>query len=128
MSHLDEARKLIRPYLGKTVSAKLDGTLFDHEPDTFCFAFRDPAELRDDLAADYTDELTECLPCLDEEAEWSNEDLVPVATVSVDDYEFAWLFFDWRDKAKPSVLVTTTDDWGEDRGVASLEALNLQVS
>jgi hypothetical protein len=133
-----KSKELIASYLGKRVTAKLDGGLFDHVPATFLFRFQEPDELADELAMNYGDEL-EALDCLDDDGEWASDELIPVAGVSKleddddedgddDPYEFAWVFLDWRKQPKePKVLVMTTDDWGLDRPVANLAALRLQV-
>ena len=44
-------------------------------------------------------------------------------------YEFAWLLLDWRsvNGGVPRVLVTTSDDWGEERMVKSPQALKLKI-
>lgn len=132
-----QSKKLIADYIGKRVTAKLDGTLFDHVPATFKFRFVDPKKLMEELAEGYSDELGN-MECIDDEAEWVNDDLIPVAAVSSlsadkdkeeDDepYEFAWVFFDWKAKQAPGVLITTTDDWGNDRTEKDLAALKLVV-
>ena len=133
-----KSKQLIAPYLGKTVTAKLDGTLFDHVPATFRFRFHDPDELAEELANNYTDELGEW-DCLDDDGTWSSDQLIPVASVSKapddpeeadeDDepYEFAWVFLDWTAKQPPAVRIATTDDWGDERGVKDLAALKLQT-
>jgi hypothetical protein len=135
LSNIKRSRALISRYLGKAVTAALDGSLFDHVPATFSFRFADPEKLQEDLGMDYEDYLNEEFPALDDEGEWG-EDLIPFAAVSKaaeddpDDepYEFAWLFFDWRAGNPPAILVTTTDDWGETRRVESLEALGLAIA
>ena len=135
--HFKESKKLVASYIGKRVTAKLDGALFDHVPATFRFRFQDPKALAEDLAANYSDELGE-MEALDDDGEWSHETLVPVASVSTvsddedeedDDepYEFAWIFLDWGTKQPPGLLVTTSDDWGDERKVKNLAALNLAV-
>lgn len=132
-----KSKALIAAYLGKRVTAKLDGTLFDHVPATFRFRFVDPKKLMDELAENYTDELGD-MECIDSETEWTNDDLIPVAAVSSlakgeeDDadeglYEFAWVFLDWSAKSPPGVLITTTDDWGDERTEDNLAALKLKV-
>ncbi|HZS41814.1 MAG TPA: hypothetical protein VFF06_33525 [Polyangia bacterium] len=134
--NVEKSKKLIAEYVGKKVTAKLDGGLFDHVPATFRFRFHEPKELAEELAADYTDELGE-MDCLDDDDNWSSDTLVPVASVSsIDDakeedddepYEFAWVFLDWSTEHPPGVLITTTDDWGDERTVKSLAALKLTV-
>ena len=115
--HTDEARKLIKKYLGKKVTAKSNGALFDHEPATFTFTFSDPKKLWSKLGADYSDE-TEG---------WDRGTIVAVASVKSKGSPFAWVFLDWRKKKKMRVLITTTDDWGDDRTVKSLAALKLKT-
>jgi hypothetical protein len=128
MENLDESRALIAKYLGKTVATKLDGVVFDDQPNTFTFRFADPEELHAELTEMFTDEM--------DMEPWNG--LVPVAAVSVPEREareFAWVFLDWREvEAKPqtrfngeekewqpidwgegeqpSVLVATHDNWG----------------
>jgi hypothetical protein len=134
-----ESKKLIAAYLDQRVTAKLDGALFDHVPGTFRFRFQDPEELADELSANYSDELGE-MEALDDDGDWNHPHLVPVASVSTvsddadeqeddDDelYEFAWIFLDWSAKQPPSVLVTTSDDWGDERKVKNLAALQLAL-
>ena len=128
-----KSKELIAAYLGKRVTAKLDGTLFDHVPATFRFRFHDPKKLAAQLAQDYSDELGE-MDCLDDDGNWKSETLIPVASVSkLDDeeddepYEFAWVFLDWSVKRPPGVRVTTTDDWGDERTAPGLAALKLKV-
>ena len=136
-NNFKESKKLIASYLGKRVIAKLDGALFDHVPATFRFRFQDPKELAEDLATNYMDELGE-MEALDDDGNWSHASLVPVAavsTVSDDDededddelYEFAWVFLDWSTKQPPGVMVTTSDDWSDERKVKNLAALELVV-
>jgi hypothetical protein len=119
-----EARDEIKGYIGRKVTAELDGVLFDSEGGSFSFRFADPDELRSELADDYEDYL----------AEWDFDQTVPVAAVSAatsPDYEFAWLFLDWSESENaPRVLVTTTDRWDVDDAyaVASLGALGLKLA
>jgi len=118
----ERSRTLIEPYLGKTVEAKLDGSLFDHQPTTFRFSFVDPAALWETLKEDYEDYLEE----------WDDSQLVPVAgvsAVSAPDYQFAWIFLDWRrGQDEPAIVVTTTDSWSDKkRTLPSLGKLGLQI-
>ena len=104
MSRTEQAEKIIAPYIGKTVTAERDGTLFEHVRATFAFRFVQPAALAETLADEYGDYLSE----------WDLEETVPVASVSKagQTYAFAWLFLDWSHGAEqPRVLVTTTDRW-----------------
>jgi len=119
--HYEASRKLIAPYLGRRVEADLDGAVFEHQPATFRFRFRDPAALQERLDDDYEDYLTR----------WDRKQLVPVASVASagsPDYEFAWIFLDWR-KGGPRVVVTTTDRWkaGDDYTLPDLAALKLEI-
>ncbi len=127
--NLQMSKALIAQYLGKDVTAELDGKLFDHVAATFAFHFRDPEELQAELADNYSDELRERLPCI-KKGVWVNDQLIPIAEVSKagQDYKFAWLFFDWRVPGVPRVLVTTTDRWKDDRVVETLESLELKVA
>jgi hypothetical protein len=144
MYKLEESRALIGDYLGKPVRVKLDGVVFDDQPNTFTLRFADPEELRDEISEDFTDEMQLKPWC----------DLVPVAAVSVPERmagDFAWVFLDWRAVAEkpqirfnreekewnpidwaaageqPSVLVATRDNWGSFDGhwlsADSLDAL-----
>ena len=133
-----KSQQLVAQYLGKRVTAKLDGTLFDHVPSTFVFRFAGFEKLAEELAEGYPDELGN-MECVDEDGEWCNDDLIPIAAVSSltadaeDDgdeegaYEFAWVFFDWKAKNAPGIRVTTTDDWGDERTEKSLAALKLVI-
>lgn len=132
-----KSKQLIAEYIGKRVTAKLDGTLFDHVPATFVFRFEDPKKLVDEIIEGYSDYLND-MECVDDDGEWSNDDLIPVAAVSslsedeeeADDgevYEFAWVFLNWKAKSPPGVMITTTDDWGDDRTEKNLAALGLKV-
>jgi len=118
---MEKSRALAGKYIGKKVEAKLDGGLFDHVAATFRFRFVDPQELQDAIREDYEDYLED----------WDFSELVPVAAVSsaeATDYEFAWIFLDWRDEREtPGVVVTTTDDWGQERTVDSLGELGLKI-
>jgi len=123
-NHTKQAQALIGRYLGKNVTAKLGGGLFESEPAEFAFRFVDPAELSESLREDYEDYLQE----------WNLDTVVPIAAVSVVGakyyYEFAWLFLDWSSGSQePRVLVTTTDRWKIDAKytVASLDELGLQI-
>ncbi len=113
--------KLIAQYLGKKVQAKLDGSLFDHVPATFGFRFCNPTELQEEIDDGYEDYLED----------WDREGLVPVAAVcsaEAPDYEFAWLFLDWREESdEPAVIVTTTDRWDDSTSVEGLSALDLKL-
>ncbi|MCA9676256.1 MAG: hypothetical protein H6708_17690 [Kofleriaceae bacterium] len=114
---IPRSRTLVAPYLGKTVEAALDGSLFAHVPATFRFRFADPEALWAELQDGYEDYLED----------WDAGEVVPVAAVSAasaPDHEFAWLFLDWRDD-EPRVVVTTTDRWSTGTGVASLADLGL---
>jgi hypothetical protein len=134
-----KSKQLVAEYIGKRVTAKLDGTLFDHVPATFRFRFEDPKKLIDEIVEGYSDYLGD-MECLDDEGEWSNDDLIPVAAVSSlseelaanededeEVYEFAWVFLNWKAKSPPGVMITTTDDWGDDRTEKNLAALKLKV-
>jgi hypothetical protein len=127
---------LIEDYIGNRVTAKLDGSLFDHEAGTFKFRFEEPEKLAEELAEGYADELG-TMECLDGD-EWSNDDLIPVAAVSSftededgeeadESEEFAWVFLNWKAKSPPGVLITTTDDWGDERTAKGLTSLKLKV-
>ena len=138
-----KSKKLIAEYIGKRVTAELDGTLFDHVPARFRFRFEDPATMMEEVSEGYPDELDN-MECVDGDGEWCNDNLIPVAAVSsiqedeADDedgdddedgedvYEFAWVFLDWK-TSPPSIRVTTTDDWGEDRTAKSLADLGLEI-
>jgi hypothetical protein len=122
---LEQAKSLISSYVGKPVTADLDGSLFEHEPATFVFDFtKDPKALWSSLKEDYEDYLED----------WSIKQVVPVASVaaaSAPDYTFAWIFLDWSVGGDtPRVLVTTTDRWQNDPDytVPSLDALRLKAS
>ncbi len=127
-----KSRKLIAKYIGKKVTAKLDGGLFDHVPATFQFRFEDPKALSKELAESYADELRG-LQCLDRAGHWSSSTLMPVAAVSAagkagaESHAFAWVFLDWSHEA-PRVVITTTDDWGGKRTAPTLAALKLRVT
>jgi hypothetical protein len=121
--NIERTRAAIAPYLGRHVTAKLDGSLFDHAPATFSFFFDDPKELRSFLKVEYEDETYE----------WNWDEVVPVARVSYKpsaDGAFATLFLDWRrvpDGGTAQVLVTTSDRWDDEVGVESLAALGLNI-
>ncbi len=136
-----KSKKLIAEYIGKRVTAKLDGGLFDHVPATFVFRFEDPEELAEEIIEGYSDEVGNWDGAVDDDSEWVHPTLVPVAAVSSIDedaeddgdedeepYEFAWIFLDWSTKQPPGVMVTTSDDWGTERTEKNLAALGLKVS
>jgi len=116
-----ESYELVQAYVGQKVSAALDGTLFGHVPATFWFFFGKPASLKAQLKDDFEDEVRG----------WKWTEVVPVGSVSFDDdkhHTVGWLFLDWRKSAtSPSVLITTSDTFGDPTTIESLAVLKLQT-
>lgn len=117
-----ESKKLTKKYRKKTVTAELDGTLFDHEPATFHFFFRDPEKLREFLEEEYSDEVED----------WNWEQHVPVARVGSSPERseaFATLFLDWKKAVEgvPRLFATTSDNWARGLKAKSLKSLHLHV-
>jgi len=124
MTNIEKSMGLIRKYIGKTVQADLDGSLFHHVPATFRFRFDDPESLSEMLQEEYEDE----------REDWDFSEIVPVAAVSKADedgdeaYEFAWIFLDWSNGGdEPGIVVATTDRWDSEYGVESIEDLELSI-
>jgi hypothetical protein len=120
MENSEKTLEIIKPYIDQNVVSELDGNLFDHVPSTFLFRFADPSELWDALMEDYEDYLED----------WEKDEIIPVAAVSSKDspnYEFAWIFLDWRDSEEPGIVITTTDDWSKNRTLSSIAELNLEI-
>jgi hypothetical protein len=129
VSKLDQARKAIGQFMGKSVIANLDRKksegLLNHEPGTFLLRFADPSELRSFLENEYGDYVHG----------WNFDVSVPVAAVSSsassEGHEFAWVCLDWSQGGDtPRVLVTTSDRWKiHDRyTVPSLADLGLAIT
>jgi hypothetical protein len=128
--------KLVAPYRGKrwTLSPEAAST-FQHEPAPLPVRFLKEDAIKEYLKDGYVDYLqTDEFPCVDDEGEWTNNKVVPIAAVGYeetadkDDEEFleesfAYLFYDSK---RDVVIYATSDEWDFDNTLAGLEPLGLK--
>lgn len=136
MASKSGAAKIVAPYRGKTWKmAPSAAEIFAHEPAALPVRFFDAAELAAHLAEVYQDYLqADDFPCIDDDGEWTNEDVVPIAAVgylkaskkkgaAFLEESFAYLFFD---EERERVIYATSDEWTFDNTLDDLDALELE--